>query len=96
MLLLKKYVYETVRNVFTPFFIRAHTPDDRYMLSYLIGHCSSSKYCLSEVNLFQFSYLKRKGSHIKNLSDAIEGFYFFLSYSMVKSPHEDKTPFDRK
>ena len=50
--------------------------DDRYMLSYLLGHCSSSKYSLSEVNLFQFSYLNGKGSHIKNLSDLIEGVYF--------------------
>ena len=45
----------------------------------------------------QFSYLKRKGSRIKNLRDAIEGFYIFLSYSMIKSPHDwDKTPFDRE
>ena len=66
------------------------------MLSYLFGHCFLSKYGLSEVNLFQFSYLKRKGSHIKNLSDAIEGFYFFFNYSMIKSPHEDKAPFDRE
>ena len=30
----------------------------------------------SEVNLFQFSYVSGKGSHIKNLSDVIEGVYF--------------------
>ena len=66
------------------------------ILSHISLDCSSSNYSLSAVNLFQFSYLKRKGSHIKNLSDAIEGFYFFLNYSMIKSPHEDKTPFDRE
>ena len=52
-----------------------------YLLTFLCSHmssdCSSSKYSLSKVNLFQFSYLKRKGSRIKNLRDAIEGFYFF-------------------
>ena len=32
---LKKLVFETVQNVFTPFLLRADTPDDRYMLSYL-------------------------------------------------------------
>ena len=44
--------------------------------SHISLNCSSSNYSLSAVNLFQFSYLKRKGSHIKNLSDGIEGFYF--------------------
>ena len=71
-----------------------------YLVTFICSHmssdCSSSKYSLSEVTLFQFSYLKRKGSHIKNLRDVIEGFSFFLSYSMIKSLHEDKTPFHRE
>ena len=43
--------------------------------SHISLDCSLPKYSLSAVNLFQFSYLKGKGSHIKNLSGGIEGFY---------------------
>ena len=55
-----------------------------YLMTFICSHmssdCSSSKYSLSEVNLFQFSFLKRKGSHIENLLDAIEGFYLFFFF----------------